>query len=154
MTNQTKRGIFHSLDLLGTVLTDKGQMLRVLFVKTNVQSFLYVNHEIRKIIVNRRLICGILFCHKVKAIKYKMKKNCQPPVIISRGLVWHQIDCDSFFSRILSFQNHITEKVFTLYVRLNYFNETVFSLCHNFQHLEVDFCNFVKKVPKLISMSF
>jgi len=76
MTNQRERGIFRSLDFLGTVLTDKGQMLRVLFVKTNVQSFLYVNHEIRKIIVNRRLICGILFCHKVKAIKYKMKKNC------------------------------------------------------------------------------
>ena len=76
MTNQKERGIFRSLDFLGTMLTDKGQMLRVLFVKTNVQSFLYVNHEIRKIIVNRRLICGILICHKVKAIKYKMKKNC------------------------------------------------------------------------------
>lgn len=44
MTNQKERGIFHSIDFLGTVLTDKGQMLRVLFVKTNVQSFLYVNH--------------------------------------------------------------------------------------------------------------
>lgn len=59
-----------------------------------------------------------------------------------------------FVFKNFEFQNLITENIFTLYVRLKYFIETVFSLCHNFQHLEVDFCNFVKKSAGLFKQRF